>query len=69
MHLVATRAQAVTVSGGVFRFRPDETIHTENSYKYSIADFQELARNAGLAPVECWTDPEQLFAVHYLSAR
>jgi dimethylhistidine N-methyltransferase len=69
MHLVSTKAQAVTIGGGVFRFRVDETIHTENSCKYSIAEFQELARGAGLAPVECWTDPEQLFAVHYLSVR
>lgn len=69
MHLVSTKAQAVTIGGGVFRFRQDETIHTENSYKYSIAEFQELGRGAGLVPVECWTDPERLFAVHYLSVR
>ena len=69
MHLVAKRAQTVTVSGGAFRFRPDETIHTENSYKYSVAEFQELARAVGLAPLACWTDPERLFAVHYLGAR
>ena len=69
MHLVSTKAQAVTIGGGLFRFRADETIHTENSCKYSIAEFQELGSAAGLAPVECWTDPEQLFAVHYLSVR
>ena len=69
MHLVSTKAQTVTIGGGVFRFRVDETIHTENSCKYSIAEFQELGSSAGLAPVECWTDPERLFAVHYLSVR
>jgi dimethylhistidine N-methyltransferase len=69
MHLVSMKAQSVTIGGGVFRFRPDETLHTENSYKYSIAEFQELARSAGLAPAECWTDPERLFAVHYLGVR
>jgi dimethylhistidine N-methyltransferase len=69
MHLVSTKAQSVTVGGGVFRFRPDETIHTENSYKYSIPEFQELGRGAGLAPMEYWTDPERLFAVHYLGVR
>ncbi len=66
MHLVSTKAQTVTIGGGVFRFRADETIHTENSYKYSIPEFQELSRGAGLAPVECWMDAEQLFGVHYL---
>ena len=69
MHLVSTKAQAVTIGGGVFRFRGDETIHTENSYKYSIAEFQELGSGAGLVPVECWTDPERLFAVHYMGVR
>jgi dimethylhistidine N-methyltransferase len=69
MHLVSAKAQSVTIGGGVFRFRPDETIHTENSYKYSVSEFQELGRSAGLAPMECWTDPERLFAVHYLGVR
>jgi len=69
MHLVSTKAQSVTIGGGVFRFRLDETIHTENSYKYSIPEFQELGRGAGFTPVECWTDPERLFAVHYLGVR
>ena len=69
MHLVSARAQSVTIGGGVFRFRADETIHTENSYKYSIPEFQELGRGADLVPVECWTDADRLFAVHYLAVR
>ena len=68
MHLVSVKAQAITINGRAFRFREGETIHTENSYKYSVREFQELARAAGLAPVECWTDAEQLFSVHYLAA-
>lgn len=67
MHLVAVRDQSVAVGDHVFRFRSGETIHTENSYKYSIAEFQELARNAGFESAGCWTDPEQLFAVHHLA--
>jgi dimethylhistidine N-methyltransferase len=68
MHLESVKAQAVTINGREFRFRKGETIHTENSYKYSIREFQELGRAAGLAPVECWTDAERLFSVHYLAA-
>jgi dimethylhistidine N-methyltransferase len=68
MHLESVKAQAVTISGRVIRFREGETIHTENSYKYSVREFQELAQAAGLAPVECWTDAEKLFSVHYLAA-
>jgi uncharacterized SAM-dependent methyltransferase len=68
MHLVAVRDQSVAVGDRVFRFRAGETIHTENSYKYSITEFQDLARRAGFEAAACWTDPRQLFAVHYLAA-
>jgi dimethylhistidine N-methyltransferase len=67
MHLVSVKAQAVTIDGRAIRLRKGETIHTENSCKYSVREFQELAGAAGLAPVECWMDAEQLFSVHYLA--
>jgi dimethylhistidine N-methyltransferase len=68
MHLVSLKDQHVALGGHVFQFRVEETIHTENSYKYSVAEFQELARGAGFAPERCWVDPQQLFAIHYLVA-
>jgi uncharacterized SAM-dependent methyltransferase len=43
MHLVSLKAQRVTLAGRALEFRADETIHTENSYKYDIAEFQALA--------------------------
>ena len=67
MHLVSLREQTVTINGRRFRLRADETIHTENSFKYSVREFQGLARGAGLEPVECWTDAGQLFSIHYLA--
>ncbi|MBX9810847.1 MAG: L-histidine N(alpha)-methyltransferase [Burkholderiales bacterium] len=67
MHLVSLKAQRAALGGRSFDFRPGETIHTENSYKYSIEEFQRLARSAGFEPAACWTDPQQLFAVHYLT--
>ena len=67
MHLVSAREQDVAIRGRVFRFGAGETIHTENSYKYSIAEFQALALGSGFAPQACWTDGEALFAVHYLT--
>ena len=66
MHLVSEREQQVSVRGRAIRFRSGETIHTENSYKYSVPEFQDLARAAGFAPAECWVDSERLFAIHYL---
>jgi dimethylhistidine N-methyltransferase len=67
MHLVALRPQVVRLGRHRFRFGAGETIHTENSCKYSIREFQDLARGAGLSPVTHWTDPDQLFGVHYLT--
>jgi dimethylhistidine N-methyltransferase len=66
MHLLSTRPQEVAVLGRRFRFRDGETIHTENSYKYSIPQFQDLARSAGWQPSRVWTDSNALFSVHEL---
>jgi dimethylhistidine N-methyltransferase len=67
MHLESCRDQQVTVEGRSFGFRARETIHTENSYKYSVAEFQELGHAAGFKPAHCWTDAGNLFSVHYLT--
>jgi len=67
MHLVSRRAQEIRVLGRRFRFEPGETIHTENSYKYSVEEFHALARGAGLRPQRVWLDPRRLFSVHYLT--
>jgi dimethylhistidine N-methyltransferase len=66
MHLVAKKTQAVSVLGRWFRFSAGETIHTENSYKYSTGQFQELARISGWQPRQCWSDEQKLFSVHEL---
>lgn len=68
MHLVSRRAQELRLLGRRFRFEPGESVHTENSYKYTIEEFQTLARRAGLRPVRVWCDPARLFSVHYLGA-
>jgi uncharacterized SAM-dependent methyltransferase len=64
MHLVSRVAQSVLVAGKLVRFSRDETIHTENSYKYSIESFQALASGSGWSPLKVWTDG--LFSVHAL---
>lgn len=66
MHLVARAAQTVAVSGRRFAFAAGESIHTENSYKYTPESFQALAAAAGWEPVQVWTDPQALFSVHAL---
>jgi dimethylhistidine N-methyltransferase len=66
MHLISRRPQTVLLDGREFRFDEGETIHTENSYKYSIEEFQRLAASAGYRPLRVWTDREALFSVHLL---
>jgi dimethylhistidine N-methyltransferase len=58
--------QTIGIGGRRFRCTAGELIHTENSYKYAIAEFQALAARAGFRPAATWTDPEALFSVHYL---
>jgi dimethylhistidine N-methyltransferase len=67
MHLESLRDQHAVIGNRTFVFRCGETIHTENSYKYSIAQFQDLARSAGFEPRAVWTDEQGFFSVHYLT--
>jgi dimethylhistidine N-methyltransferase len=60
--------QIVTVAGRRIRFAADERIHTEISCKYTVEGFHRLAARAAFRPVRTWTDPQQLFSVHYLAA-
>jgi L-histidine Nalpha-methyltransferase len=68
MHLESLDSQFAHVAGRRFDFAPGETIHTEISCKYSIAEFQELGKRAGFSPEKVWTDPGQLFGVHGMVA-
>ena len=68
MHLASRRAQTVTLDGQRFHFEEGETIHTENSYKFTVDGLQALAVKAGLRPAAVWTDPERLFSVHWLQS-
>ncbi|UEM21363.1 L-histidine N(alpha)-methyltransferase [Skermanella mucosa] len=67
MHLESLWAQTAQVAGVPFCFEAGETIHTEVSYKYTVAGFRRLAEAAGWRSVECWTDGEGLFSVQLLS--
>jgi dimethylhistidine N-methyltransferase len=62
------REQLVHVSGQAIRIGKGERIHTEDSYKYAVDEFRDLARAADFRPLHVWTDPKQLFSLHYLAA-
>jgi dimethylhistidine N-methyltransferase len=67
MHLRSLGDQTVQVGAERFEFKRGETIHTENSHKWSVAGFAELARAAGLRAERVWTDRDELFSVHFCS--
>ena len=68
MHLVATRAVAATVAGQPVRFDAGESLHTENSYKYSVEEFGNLLKAAGFRTSTPWTDCRKYFSVFYAEA-
>ena len=65
MHLEARTMQVVQLPGGVRTFAAGERIHTENSYKYTPAEFTVLLQDAGFGRVSCWQDAARDFAVFY----
>ena len=69
MYLVSLKRQSVRLPGGVVEFAAGEAIHTEDSHKYSIESFREIAARAGFSPRAVWTDDNRLFALHWLEQR
>jgi L-histidine Nalpha-methyltransferase len=63
MHLASLKRQKVKVAGDTIDFRAGETIHTENSYKYSIESLSALARGVGWMPVAAWMDSRKYFSL------
>ena len=68
MHLVSRCAQTVEVAGQPIAFGAGETIHTENSYKYTPEGVKRMARAAGFATCRPWTDPAGWFGVFLLGS-
>ena len=68
MHLASLEPQAVNVGSHRFRFAAGESIHTENSCKYAVGEFQALAVQAGFRSERVWMDKERLFSLHGLIA-
>ncbi len=63
MHLASLKRQKVKVAGECFEFRAGETIHTENSYKYSVESLGALARGVGWLPAGVWMDGKKYFSI------
>jgi len=68
MHLVASEQVSFTVAGRRFSMRSGETIHTENSHKYTLPEARLLARASGWEPAAYWSDEGDMFGLHIWTA-
>ena len=68
MHLMSLRAQRVHIGDDVVSFVDGETVHTENSHKYTVDGFRALAAEAGFMPRAMWCDSDKYFSLHWLEA-
>jgi L-histidine N-alpha-methyltransferase len=67
MHLVSLAAQNVAIDRHRFRFDVGESVHTENSYKYSVEEFRAMALAAGFHAARVWQDARRFFALFGLT--
>jgi len=68
MHLVSDVQQNIRIDDSVFSFKKGESIHTENSYKYSIEEFIELAKKSGFGTLKYWNDNNKYFGIFLMQA-
>jgi dimethylhistidine N-methyltransferase len=66
MHLVSVKNQVITIGDEEIPLNEGETIHTENSYKFTIEEFHKIAEMFGFTPKKVWCDERQWFSMHYL---
>jgi dimethylhistidine N-methyltransferase len=63
MHLVAGRDLSFAVCGHAFSMARGETIHTENSHKYTPEQARMLLQAGGWTPLRCWTGADETFLI------
>jgi dimethylhistidine N-methyltransferase len=68
MHLVCVAPQCVSLGQRQFEFRQGETLHTENSQKYTVEGFRSLVAASGFSHQSMWSDAGRLFSVHWLKS-
>ena len=68
MHLESLRAQTVEFAGTQIPFEQDETIHTENSYKFTAESLASLLNSARFRTARTFASPERSFAVTLATA-
>ena len=68
MHLRSLRDQSVRIGDDYIWFHEGETIHTENSYKWTLQAFDDMVRRARWQTVRAWVESPELYSMHLLEA-
>ena len=66
MRLKSKKRNNIRINGLNYLIKKNEEIHTENSHKYTIKSFKNLAKKAGWKLDKTWVDDKKLFSVHFL---
>ena len=69
MHLESLKGHTVKFLDKEICFKKGETIHTENSYKYTINDFVNLSSSSGYKVVDILTDKKKFFGLFCLKVK
>ncbi len=69
MHLVSTKDQYVKIMNKEILFKCGETIHTENSYKYTVNEFNNIVNKAGYKTIEVLKDKQSFFGLFILKVK
>ena len=67
MRLKSKNNNNIRINGSKYLIKKNEEIHTENSHKYTIKTFKNLANEGGWKIEKTWVDDEKLFSVHCLN--
>ncbi len=65
MYIVSKKEQSFMINNLKISFEKDEKIHTENSYKYTVNEFKEIALSLGYKKHFYWTDEKEYFSINY----
>lgn len=70
MHLESLVAQEISIPAleMTVRFRRGESVHTENSYKFTPDAVNALLKRGGFTPRQSWTDARAWFGVYLAEA-
>ncbi len=68
MHLMSRCQQQIRIQNEWYDIDEGETLHTENSYKFTLKGIRRMAQAAGFIPGPIWCDKEGLFSLHWLQA-